>query len=347
MSKKLFDFAIGNPPYNAEFGGSGENDTYAAPVYHTFMDAANEVSDKVELIHPARFLFDAGSTPKEWNQKMLNDPHFKVLKYEENASTVFPNTEIKGGIAITYHDDSKDYNPIVVFTKYPELNSILHKVTSIGTFVSINSNMYIQNCFNLEAMYKERPEYKQFIGSKGKDRRFETGIFSKIDDFKEQKTLPNDIRVLGVVKNKRTWRYFPERFTDLMHANLRKYKVIISKSSGSGLFGETLTSPVIEEPNEAYTRTFISIGAFDIKSEAENAAKYFKGKFFRTMLGVLKTTQHAPVDTYKYVPLQDFTENSDIDWSKSVHEIDLQLYRKYGLSVEEIKFIETHVKEMV
>lgn len=97
MGKSLFDYAIGNPPYNADFNNSGQNGNYAQPVYNDFMDAANEVAEKVELIHPARFLFDAGSTPKAWNEKMLNDPHFKVLHYEENASRVFPNTDIKGG----------------------------------------------------------------------------------------------------------------------------------------------------------------------------------------------------------------------------------------------------------
>jgi type II restriction enzyme len=66
----------------------------------------------------------------------------------------------------------------------------------------------------------------------------------------------------------------------------------------------------------------------------------------RVLLGILKKTQHNPVSTWKYVPLQDFTSKSDIDWSKSIHEIDLQLYKKYGLDANEIKFIETHVKEM-
>ena len=64
------------------------------------------------------------------------------------------------------------------------------------------------------------------------------------------------------------------------------------------------------------------------------------------MLGILKITQHNPISTWKYVPLQDFSSSSDIDWSKSIHEIDLQLYDKYGLNEEERNFIETHVKEM-
>lgn len=77
MGKKLFDYVIENPPYQEEFSADG-NKTYAAPVYNDFMDAVNEVGEHVELIHPARFLFNAGSTPKAWNKKMLEDPHFKV-----------------------------------------------------------------------------------------------------------------------------------------------------------------------------------------------------------------------------------------------------------------------------
>lgn len=80
MGKKLFDYVIGNPPYNEDFENSGDNGNFAKPVYNYFMDATYEVAEKVELIHPARFLFNAGNTPKVWNEKMLNDEHFKVMK---------------------------------------------------------------------------------------------------------------------------------------------------------------------------------------------------------------------------------------------------------------------------
>lgn len=93
--KMKFDFIIGNPPYQEE--QEGDNKTYAPPIYHKFMDAAYKISDRVELIHPARFLFNAGSTPKPWNRERLNDPHFKVLWYEQNSSKVFSHTDIKGG----------------------------------------------------------------------------------------------------------------------------------------------------------------------------------------------------------------------------------------------------------
>ena len=74
--------------------------------------------------------------------------------------------------------------------------------------------------------------------------------------------------------------------------------------------------------------------------------KYIKTKFARAMLGTLKITQHNIQETWLNVPLQDFTANSDIDWSNSVSEIDKQLYKKYGLSADEVEFIESKVREM-
>lgn len=143
-----FDFCIGNPPYQEEFTSDG-NKTYAAPVYNAFIDAAIDVASKVELIHPARFLFDAGSTPKAWNDKMLNDPHFKVLEYEEDATKVFSNTDIKGGVAITYRDASRDFGPIKVFLKLEELNGILKKATSADDFVGMDKIVVSRTVYRL------------------------------------------------------------------------------------------------------------------------------------------------------------------------------------------------------
>ena len=93
-----------------------------------FLDGAYKIADKVELIHPARFLFNMGSTPKEWNQKMLNDIHLEVLYYEANSTNIFPAADIKGGVAITFRDAKKILGPIKVFSAFPELNTILSKV---------------------------------------------------------------------------------------------------------------------------------------------------------------------------------------------------------------------------
>lgn len=344
MSKKLFDFVIGNPPYQEDFSAD-KNKTYAAPVYNDFMDAANSVGQGVELIHPARFLFNAGSTPKAWNRKMLDDPHFKVLEYVEDATKVFPNTDIKGGVAITYHDDSRDYGPIKVFSQYDELNGVLKKAAPTTPDDSLMSIIYIQNRFNLESLYQDHPECKSNIGSNGKDSRFEKNIFVKIPLFTTQ-AIQDGIKTIGIHNGKREWRCLPSKYVDKNHENLNFYKVVVTVANGRGELGEVLSSPFVEKPKEAYTRSFIGIGAFKEQSEAEACLKYIKTKFARTMLSFLKATQMNNKDVWAYVPLQDFTPTSDIDWSKSVHDIDLQLYRKYGLDEKEIEFIETHVKEM-
>ena len=107
-----------------------------------------------------------------------------------------------------------------------------------------------------------------------------------------------------------------------------------------------MSTPLIGEPLIGFTEVFISVGETDSYEEAVAILKYIKTKFARALLGVLKVTQNNPKETWNCVPLQNFTPNSDIDWTKSIPEIDQQLYKKYGLSDEEIKFIETKVQAM-
>lgn len=125
---------------------------------------------------------------------------------------------------------------------------------------------------------------------------------------------------------KRTQRYIPKKYVE-GHENLLKYKIILPVSNGSGAIGEVLSTPLI-----GYTRSFIGIGSFESKFEAESCLKYIKSKFALTMLGILKITQDNTTEKWVKVPLQDFTPNSDIDWAKTIPEIDQQLYAKYGLS---------------
>lgn len=345
---KMFFAAIGNPPYNQEFTTQG-NKSFAAPVYNDFMDAANEVADKVELIHPARFLFNAGSTPKAWNEKMLNDPHFKVLKYEEDATKVFPNTDIKGGVAITYHDSEADYGPIGIFTPYEELNSILKKIISHREASYLTSICVSGYAYHFTAkMHSDNPSVKA-RQSKGHEYDLKSNIIDKLPEiFLDEDPCDGNkyAIIVGRSKNERVNKYIRRDYLNDV-ISFEKYKLLLPKASGIGAFGEVLAPPILAGPGTGNTETFFSVGLFETKEEAENLLKYLKGKFLRTLLSVTKKTQMITPGNFKYVPLQDFAISSDIDWSKSVHEIDLQLYRKYGLSVEEINFIETNVKEMI
>jgi hypothetical protein len=128
--------------------------------------------------------------------------------------------------------------------------------------------------------------------------------------------------------------------------NIDKYKVFVPKANGSGTFGEILSTPVVGRPSDSATSTFISIGSFDTEIEAANALKYLKTKLLRCLLSVLKITQDNPPLKWSLIPIQDFTNESDIDYSKSISDIDQQLYKKYKLSPEEIVFIEENVQPM-
>lgn len=340
-----FDVVIGNPPYQEEIQGTSDK-----PIYNFFIDESIKISNKSLLITPARFLFNAGKTPKVWNQKMLNDKHYKVKYYEQDSSKVFPGTEIKGGVAITYFDKEKVFGQIGTFTAFTELNEILQKVIHKNDFQSIVPLIYLQNRFNLEKIYNQYPEYKNLIGSNGKEKRLTTSIFTQLPLFLDEKKSLEDIQILGLINNKRVNKYINQRFLE-DHPNLRKYKVLLPKSNGSGAIGEVLSTPLVGTPLVGtplvgFTQSFISFGTFEIKEEAENCLKYIQTKFARAMLGTLKITQDNNKDTWKNVPLQDFTVNSDIDWSQSVVDIDQQLYKKYNLTAEEITFIESKVKEM-
>lgn len=353
-----FDIVVGNPPYQEEAPGTSTSDL---PVYNFFMDIAFTLADKVELIVPGRFLFDAGATPTAWNRKMLNDKHFKVDYYHSDSKKVFPSISIPGGIAIVNRDTKADYGVIGRFLQFKELDAIDKKVNAYNS-ISLSTIMYSQNKFNLTNLYVDYPDMKSKIGSSGKDKRFRQIAMERFPHLFLESSKTNSIRVLGLIKRARAYRYIDRRYVE-NEEWLDKYKVFVPFSNGaSGTIGEQaarmISKPVIGLPGDGITQTFIGIGAFDTKEEAENLLKYVKSKFARLLLGILKVTQGNKAETWERVPLQDFSTSSDIDWSKSlnkvnvdasskygceINEIDAQLYKKYNLSKEDIVFIESKI----
>lgn len=208
-----FDFIIGNPPYQDDT--IGDNKTFAPPIYHLFLDAAYKVADGVEMIHPARFLFNAGTTPKQWNRQMLEDPHLKVLYYEQDSSKVFSNTVIKGGIAITYHDIHKDYGAIGTFTAYPELNSIIKKVRQRPDFLPFSDTAVTSYAYHFtEKMHEDFPEAAGQL-STGHAYDLKTNVFDRLPQIIHD-VAPQDgttyIRVLGRTNNERVFKYVREDY---------------------------------------------------------------------------------------------------------------------------------------
>ena len=337
-----FDVVVGNPPYQEETKDTSDN-----PIYHHFYDLAGRISDKYCLITPARFLFNAGKTPNAWNRRMLKDEHLKVLYYEQNSYKIFPNTDIKGGIAVLYRDARKVSGAIGTFTTSELLNGILGKVLD-DDFKTLNSLIYAPESYRIsKKMHEVFPQLHEKL-SGGHLFDLTTNIFERLSDFFFDEKPEDDheyVQIYGRTGNTRLYKWIRRDYVD-KHDNLDMWKVIVPKSNGSGALGEVLSTPVIGQPVIGHTQTFISIGAFKTELEAQALLKYIKSKFARTMLGTLKITQDNKKESWANVPLQDFGSQSDIDWTRSIPDIDRQLYAKYGLDEKEIAFIEEKVKPM-
>lgn len=333
-----FDAVVSNPPY--QVGVNKE------PLYHHFISIGMEIGDLGTLIHPGRFLFNAGKTPKAWNQKMLNDEHFKVVKYWKKSDEVFDAVDIKGGVAVTMWDKQNVIGPIGTFVLHDELRTIQEKVESLGE-ESFSKLVYSRDLYQLtELFYKENPELE---GRQSKGHRFDLGTtaFSLFPEvFSDEKPAGDGYAlVVGRENDTRIAKWIKKEYLKLPD-NFESYKVVVPKSNGSGHFGESLSSPFVAAPFHAQNTTFLSIGKFDSIFEAEACLKYIKTKFVRCMLGILKVTQDNPKSVWSKVPLQNFTQQSEINWDLSIPKLDAALYQKYNLTQDEIDFIESNVSAM-
>jgi type II restriction-modification system restriction subunit len=340
MDKKFYA-VIGNPPYQEKLEGNQRN----PPIYNLFMDEAYKISSKVELITPARFLSDAGQTPKEWNRKMLQDPHLKVMEFEPDASTVFSGVEIKGGVVVTYRDEESNFGAIETFVPYEPLRSALFKVQA--TSADTLSGM-VTGAVPYKFTDKARKDHPEYVELMGKSCDLRTNALDNLYDklfFRNKRDDLEYAAIYGLFKKKRECLWIERQYIDVPE-NFSGYKVLLSKANGAGTYGEKLSSFEIAAKGVGHTQSFISIGNFETEAEAKNLVKYLESKFARSLLGILKVTQDISPRVWSLVPVQDFTDDSDIAWWKSINEIDKQLYAKYGFTNEEIDFIESHVKEM-
>ncbi|MBT8998482.1 hypothetical protein BTI78_09070, partial [Lactobacillus delbrueckii subsp. bulgaricus] len=216
-----------------------------------------------------------------------------------------------------------------------------HSDVYLSSFVSSRGLYRFSNTF-----FEDHPEAKNQLG-KGTGNMIVSNVFEKLPEiFVENPSDEVDYyRFIGRLGSSRVYRYVLKKYIN-NNDYINAYKVMLPKSNGSGALGEVLSTPLIGAPLIGATDTFISVGPVNNETEAIALLKYIKSKFARAMLGVKKVTQDNPKSVWDCVPLQDFTPNSDIDWTKSIPEIDQQFYKKYNLSEDEINFIETKVQAM-
>lgn len=341
-----FDIIIGNPPYQLSDGGAQAS---AKPIYNLFVEKAISLNPKyISMIIPSRWMI-GGKGLDEFRKMMINDKRISQLHDFLNAKDCFPNNEIKGGVCF-FLWESEYNNKCLVTTKN---NSVIKKTYrylkegEMDIFVRDETLVDVHN----KVKRKTQKTFDSIVSaSKPYGFRAETMLSPKkykLPPFSETK-INDGYEIFGLGdKQKRTWKYLSKDYPlPKISKCLHKYKVFIAEAYGSGAIGEAMSVPVLAYPGQLCTETFLEVGPFENEVSASNAIKYIKTRFFRALVSIQKQTQHTTQKVYRFVPMQDFTSNSDIDWSKEIFEIDLQLQNKYKLNDEEKEFIRKNIQEM-
>lgn len=325
---------VGNPPYQVMDGGAGGS---AVPVYHLFVDASKKINPSyLSMIMPARW-YAGGRGLDSFRDTMLKDTNIIKIADFPDSRDIFPTVLIKGGISFfLWGKNNKSTSIIENWSKGKLLSISDRPLQEAGIDILIRYNAAISI---LDKVRKAK--YKPFSLMVSNMKPF--GLRTYFDDYSKT-PFQNSIRIFANGGDGYVARSVITQNEDVID----KYKLFISRAYGAGeeFPHQILNKPLIGDKSSCCTETYIFIGPFDSEETQNNVFKYIHTRFFRFMVMLKKNTQDAPSRVYELVPQQDFTENSDIDWSKSIEEIDAQLYAKYNLSKDEIAFIESMIKPM-
>ena len=320
-----FDVIIGTPPYQLEVGI--EKDNYAIPLYHKFIQQAKKLRPRfISMIIPSRW-FAGGRGMDDFREEMLHDTRLQILVDYPNAADCFPGIDLSGGVC--YFLWNSEYNGIckIVSNRGKDYQSTMNRpLLEPGNDTFIRFNEAIPIIRKIIA-YKE-PTFDSLVSP-----QTPFGIVSSFKDYSD-KPFEESIAIYTVNGIK----YIREDQVSKNRQWISPYKVFISKSYGErGAYPyRFLAKPFIGTPRSCCTQTYLMIGPFNTSIECENVISYINTRFFRFCIMQKKNTQDAMRGVYSYVPIQDFSQS----WT------DEKLYAKYGITDEEIKFIESMVRPM-
>lgn len=338
-----FDVVIGNPPYQVADGGAQSS---AKPVYHHFVDAGKKITSKyMSLIIPTRW-YVGGKGLDEFRLNMLNDIHLKKLHDFLNPKEVFPNTNIRGGVCYFLWDadyDNTKGTQVISYKNGKVLSDVIRpmKIEGVDIFIrdpkapKILTKVINSNFSSISENISSRKPFG-----------FGT-TFTNDSQFKSNK---NDLKEPVICYGKGMKKGYIEK--DIIDKNIDwidAYKLYTPRANniGTELNDDNLNTHV-GSPNTICTESYLVIGT-DLnlnENSVKNLSKYFSTKFVRYLHSLAKASQDATSKTYRFVPVQEFDKESDIDWATSISNIDKQLYIKYNISEDEVEHIEKNIKEM-
>jgi hypothetical protein len=340
-----FNAIVGNPPYQEMDGGAQAS---ARPIYHHFVDIAKRLNPNyISMIMPARW-YAGGRGLEDFRGQMLNDIHISELHDFLKPRLLFQDIELKGGICYILWD--KNYENTKDLTKLFTYQNDLSPKIYLRSLKTEDCDILIRHSIAIAILkkIKAHSEFESFENHISSLRPFDfRGYFSKDEKFRNSKIgLKKPVICYG---KGRKIGYLERDEITKNTAWIDKWKVFTPRANNIGMeANDDNLNTFIGNPNTICTESYIVVG-IDLKLNelsSSNICKYFSSKFARFQHSVGKASQDATSKTYKFVPLQKFTSDSDIDWGKNIQEIDSQLYLKYGLTKEEIEFIESMIKPM-
>ena len=328
-----FDVVIGNPPYQiSDGGGVGSS---ALPVYQNYVEEAKHLEpDYIVMITPSRW-FAGGRGLDEFRKKMLNDKRIKYLNDFMDATACFPGVEIKGGVCFFLW--SKNYNgPCKITTHSPNNKTI----SSLRPLLEEGMDTYLRYDEQISILrkvrLKEEPSFSKLISANdpfGYDVR-EAGSYRRIKPKFSLTPINNSVLFYYNGWRKDGVGYISRESVTKNVDLIDKIKVLIPKAWGSGNPSSDKLNPFIVGSNSVCTETYLCVGPFDSIMIANNVAKYIQTKFFLFMVFMKKITQNTMKNVYSLVPVQNFNE----EWT------DEKLFLKYGLTEDEIAFIDETIR---